>query len=254
MSRITCIALLTFLFSGVTAQKEFNKWYFGRYAGLDFNTPTPSVITHTTMFTWEGCSSISDANGNLLMYTDGSTIWNGLQQVMANGTGLLGSTLSSQSSLILQLPGSAVIYYVFTNVGFNIPNVPNVNYSIVDMSLATGNGSVVTKNAILSADQNTEVLTATRHCNGTDWWIVTHIRSSNVFVSYLLTSTGITPGFVASPQGPTLSSGLQKFCEGVLQRFWHCVMMLLIPKISKVFIKCEWQPDVCEVCCAIFRL
>lgn len=203
------VVFLLLQFFGLS-QNEAKKWYFGYGTGLDFSTTPPSTISVSSMSTQEGCASIADGNGNLLFYTNGVTIWDRTHGVMANGTGLLGSTLSSQSSLIIQQPGSAVIYYVFTNVGFNIPNVPNVNYSIVDMSLATGNGSVVTKNAILSSDQNTEVLTATRHCNGTDWWIVTHIRSSNVFVSFLLTSTGISPGFVPSPQGPALSSGFSQ--------------------------------------------
>lgn len=207
MIKYTFIAFIV-LFQLVSfSQNEGKKWYFGSGTGIDFSTTPPSTIAVSSMTTQEGCASIADAFGGLLFYTNGVTIWDRTHGVMANGTGLLGSVLSSQSSLILQRPGSNIIYYVFTNVGFNIPNVPNVNYSIVDMSLAMGNGSVVTKNAVLSSDQNTEVITATRHCNGIDWWIVTHIRSSNVFLSYLLTSTGITPGFTVSPTGPNILNG-----------------------------------------------
>ncbi|MEB5273739.1 hypothetical protein RXR89_28615, partial [Pseudomonas aeruginosa] len=69
------------------SQNEFTKWYFGRKAGLDFMTSPPSVITHTTLNTWEGSASAADGAGNLLFYTDGDTIWNSQQQIMANGTG-----------------------------------------------------------------------------------------------------------------------------------------------------------------------
>lgn len=198
------LLIFTFL---AQSQNEAKKWYFGYGTGLDFSTVPVSTIAASSMSTQEGCASISDASGNLLFYTNGVTVWDKTHAVMANGNGLLGSTLSSQSSLILQQPGSIVNYYVFTNVGFNVSNVPNVNYSVIDISLSTGNGSVVTKNAVLSSDQNTEVLTATRHCNGVDWWIVTHIRASNVYLSYLLTATGISPAFVVSPAGPSILGG-----------------------------------------------
>src|SRR5689334_22157659 len=96
------------------AQKERNIWYFGNKAGLDFNTSPPTVLNNSQMNTVEGCSSIADAQGNLLMYTDGMTIWNKNHQVMANGSGLLGSSSSVQGALIIKQPGYANLYYVFT--------------------------------------------------------------------------------------------------------------------------------------------
>ena len=54
----------------VFAQKETNIWYFGANAGLDFNSVSPVAITNSAMNQAEGCSTISDANGNLLFYTN----------------------------------------------------------------------------------------------------------------------------------------------------------------------------------------
>ena len=45
---------------------EANNWYFGDYAGINFNGPTPVALTNGAMSTHEGCAVISDADGNLL--------------------------------------------------------------------------------------------------------------------------------------------------------------------------------------------
>src|SRR5687767_12401385 len=96
------------------SQNEFTKWYFGRYTGLDFMTNPPSVITHSTLFTFEGSASAADAAGNLLFYTDGGTVWNKHKLAMANGTGLLGHGSTVQAALIAKQPGNSNIYFVFT--------------------------------------------------------------------------------------------------------------------------------------------
>ena len=150
-----------------------------------------------------GCATISSPNGNLLFYTDGATIWNQSHNVMANGSGLLGNTLGvlpgycAQPALIVKQPGSNNIYYVFTNGTYTAAT--GLRYSVVDMSLAAGMGSVTTKNILLN-NPNTEKLTSVKHCNGQDVWIVSHDWNSNNFRSYLLSSSGIsTP--VITPLG-----------------------------------------------------
>ncbi len=50
------------------AQKEANIWYFGRNAGIDFNTTPPTALTDGEINTLEGCTTFSDKNGNLLFY------------------------------------------------------------------------------------------------------------------------------------------------------------------------------------------
>ncbi|MDQ3394069.1 MAG: hypothetical protein M3512_08160, partial [Bacteroidota bacterium] len=64
------------------AQKETNIWYFGDYAGLDFNSNPPKVLTDGALKSHEGSSVISDKNGNLLFYTNGMTVWNMNHQIM----------------------------------------------------------------------------------------------------------------------------------------------------------------------------
>ena len=175
------------------AGKETNIWFFGNGAGLDFNSGSPVSITGGQVNTYEGCSSICDANGNLLFYTDGITVWNRNHQVMPNGTGLTGDYSSSQSGLIVKQPGNANIYYVFTTF-------MTLNYSVVDMTLNGGFGDVTaSKNIFMMA--SAEKLCAVEHSNGTDVWIIMHEGFTDGINAFLLTSTGVSAVPVHSNTG-----------------------------------------------------
>jgi hypothetical protein len=58
------------------SQNQANNWYFGYHAGLSFASGNPVALTDGAINTREGCSTISDANGNLLFYSDGVQAWN----------------------------------------------------------------------------------------------------------------------------------------------------------------------------------
>jgi len=145
--------LLLFVFSLYsTAQNEANVWYFGEYAGIDFNTgiPIPLIgFTHTV----SAASSICDSTGNFLMFSNGQKIWNADRQIMLNGDDLVGRHMSTQGALILQKPGSTNLYYVFTvgHLGW-VPSTYGLHYSIVDITLDNGKGGVTAaKNVLLNA-------------------------------------------------------------------------------------------------------
>lgn len=161
---------LTCLGSFLLALPQQSKWYFGGQAGLDFMTNPPTVLTNGAMWTNFGCASQADAAGNLLFYTDGITVYSASHLVMANGTGLFGIGSPRQPCLVIQQPGAANLHYIFTVTGNAWPG--GLNYSIVDMSLAAGQGSVTVKNASLYAQPIVEEISGTLHCNGSDYWIV----------------------------------------------------------------------------------
>src|SRR4051812_15186903 len=106
------LCCLFFISKLTYSQNQAKKWYFGNKAGLDFMSNTPTVLTNGMMTAGEGCSSVSDAAGNILLYTDGMTVYNQSHTVMANGNGLYGSGTSTQASLIVKQPGNSDIYYV----------------------------------------------------------------------------------------------------------------------------------------------
>src|SRR5690606_15338662 len=113
--------LLCFVFS--YGQNEASNWYFGNNAGINFdiNTENTTALTDVQLSTVEGCTTISDSNGSLILYTDGTTVYNNAHNVIANGAGLLGDASSSKSAIIVPNPNDPDIYYIFT-VGSNQNN------------------------------------------------------------------------------------------------------------------------------------
>lgn len=192
------VMLLTLASHSSFAQHpEANIWYFGNHAGLDFNSGSPVAISTGELVTLEGCLSISDASGNLLFYSEGSTIWDRNHDTMPNGRNLWGHRSSTQSGVVVREPGSSTRYYVFTaaaqaNIGFAGQPHNGIAYSVVDMTLNNGYGDVVAgqKNIPLVGPA-TEKVAAVRHCNGWDVWVVTHKFNSNEFYAYLVTSSGV---------------------------------------------------------------
>jgi PKD repeat protein len=206
----TYLIFLILLITGVAtsfAQKDYNIWYFGTFAGLDFNSGVPVPIGNGQLNTAEGTSSVCDPiTGALLFYTDGVTVWNRNHTVMANGTGLLGNSSSTQSALIVPMPGNPGRYYIFTNAAFEAGGYANVgtNYSTVEMSQSGGLGSVVQKNVALLTP-STEKIAAILTCSGS-YWIVLHRYGTNDFLAYLLNSTGISATPVVSSVGPAINT------------------------------------------------
>jgi hypothetical protein len=185
------------------AQGPASRWYFPNGAGITINSNTVTLATggQVTSST-TGCSSIADATGNLLFYTDGVTVWNQSHAVMPNGTGLAGN-FSLQSAVILKKPSSPNLYYIFTSQTSG--SQMGMYYSVVDMSLSSGTGSVITKNAAMYTFSVAGHIGATKHCNGADYWIV----GSGVtgIVSFSLSSTGVS--------GVNLSTGNIGFANAI---------------------------------------
>ena len=179
------------------AQLEASIWYFGRNAGLDFRSGAPTALTDGALATDEGCASIADGFGNLLLYTDGITVWNRNHQIMPNGTGLLGHDNSTQTALIVPQPNTPNIYYIFTVDAQAGPN--GMHYSVVDMDLDGGLGDVTSVKNVRLMVQSNERLTAVQHSNGTDIWLIAHPWDSNDIYAYAISDTVLNPTPVRSP-------------------------------------------------------
>jgi gliding motility-associated-like protein len=207
------IFILLFFTIPSFSQKEAANWYFGVKAGLDFNSGSPVALTNGQLNTAEGCTTISDKNGNLLFYTDGSIVYDKSHQVMPNGYGLLGHNSSTQSAIIVPKPNNPNLYYIFTvdqplpaNVDDNPLNnedPPNngLNYSLVDLRLNNGLGDISIKEKnihLITYDVNndedlkfkcSEKITAVQHGDGVSFWVVTHFK--NIFYSFKISNQGV---------------------------------------------------------------
>jgi len=204
MYRNVLILLAGLLLAPYIYSQQNNIWYFGRHAGLDFNTngsqPVPAVLADGAMDTNEGCSSICGSDGSLLFYSNGVTVYNRLHQVMLNGDGLKGNISSVQACVIVPMPGNDSIFYIFTTDAIENSFANGYNYSIVNMKRDNGNGEVITKNVPLFASCS-ERMVAARHANGTDVWVITNDNNSNIFRAWLVNCSGLQPVPVVSSAG-----------------------------------------------------
>jgi gliding motility-associated-like protein len=189
--RIVFLFLFQLFLISSFAQKQAAIWYFGEYAGLAFTIEGPVNLQNSALSTTEGSASISDANGDLLLYTDGVTVYNKNHQPMKNGRNLWGHYSTTQT-LIVPQPENDSIFYVFTispqyNAIFADDSV-GCHFSIININRENGQGEVILKNKLLFKN-STEKITAVHHANSTDTWVITHEWGTNCFRSYLVSST-----------------------------------------------------------------
>ena len=168
-------------------------WHFGNYAAIDFNGAMPVTATsNLSMDELEGCSSIADADGDLVLYTDGITAWNATGAVIAGATALGGYAGVTQDALIVPVPGSPSRYLVFANA----PVVKELYVTEIDMSLSGGLGAVSVPTTVLNP-HTFEKVTAVNHCDGESVWIIS--EDENWVYAYLLTTGGLNTTPVTSP-------------------------------------------------------
>lgn len=211
---LLCISTLLF------AQKHDNIWVLGYYGQnphpilggmiIDFNETPPLISDIDTGMDFNFTNaSISDAEGNLLFYTNGIYIADASHEVMENGDSINNMGISQQYSstglpipqgaLILPFPENDSLYYVF-----HVPVIPDtngldafifkLNYSVVNVNKNNGNGSVIDKDVTIISDTlGFGKLTACKHANGRDWWILVRKdeRFSRDVYRLLLTPQGV---------------------------------------------------------------
>lgn len=184
--------LLCLCSAGTISAQQTNIWHFGINGGMDFNGGNPVPIGTGVTNAYEATASICDMNGNLLFYTEGTTVWDKNSNVMPNGSGLQGGASATQC-LIVPKPGDCGKYYIF-HVGDHISNnnAGDLRYTMVDMCLNNGLGDVITtqKNVMLN-QPSAEKITAVRHANGTDIWVITHDRGNSDWRVFLVSALGV---------------------------------------------------------------
>ena len=103
--------------------------------------------------------------------------------------------LIPQGVLILKKPGINTLYYLFHSTVDGYPTAI-VSYrlymTIIDMNNMSGLGSVIIKNFQIITDTiNPGKITACKHANGRDWWVICHGENNNKYYKVLLTPTGL---------------------------------------------------------------
>ncbi len=161
------------------------------------------------MYLRDDIAIINDTSGQLLFYTNGIYIADKTHKPMKNGEGLnpgkqtsinfKNGLINGQGSLILPKPQSNNLYYlIHSSVIHDKDNIINdlkgeyLYYTLVDMNKNDYKGEVIEKNQkLLDKFIDLGKITATRHANGIDWWIIVADFDTKNYNIFLLSSEGV---------------------------------------------------------------
>lgn len=177
-------------------------WAFPFHNGLDFSNgsainDTSACPTNANGGLTQGTSAISDLQGNLIIYSNGDSAWNGQHDVIQGGAGLAGSEEATQSSIIVPFPSNLDRYYLFTMDDNGTGN--GLTSYLIDMSFNSGAGVVFPGNQL--SGQMTEKLCAVKHANDYEYWIISHKFESDSFLVFHVDSFGLNTTPVVSKVG-----------------------------------------------------
>jgi hypothetical protein len=207
---LSSIIILTLFGHVAIAQFTDRYWTFGDSAAINFSNLSNPISAVSMLRSRGSSASICDSAGNLLFYCGVPQVppWpsgtgglkygyavNKQHQLMDNGTQLLGENWY-QELIIIPKPLDTNLFYIFS-AGV-LPPVNGLNYSVVDISQNGGLGKVIQKNVVLNNDTVCDGITATKHGNGRDWWLITKNWS---YSPVLRNDIQIT---LISPNGPSL--------------------------------------------------
>ncbi len=184
----------------------------GTRINFNFSPPARTYVFRDLDFDATN-ASICDTAGNLLFYTNGiaihaPTIPQGQQIV--NGGGLNPDTYTQewagrgynliQGALILAVPDSVDEYYLLHGEKTTFPEELNGSYRITHRLYLSkiginenGQGVVTLKNHPLISDTlDYGKITAVRHANGRDWWILQQEFFSSRFYKLLVSPQGVS--------------------------------------------------------------
>lgn len=201
----------------VSAQKYDSKWLLGYWAdgsGIPYGINELSFSNSTVQLSWKNHkinfattnTALFDSSGEVLFYTNGVSIWNGDNDTMINGKGLSPSNYTNsmadhglniaQGVIAVPSPRKKGEYYLFhetlkwTDSYGERPL--EVYYSTIDINLANDLGAVTSKNNMIIVDTlDAGQITACKHANGRDWWILVPLLSGEGYYRLFLSPSGV---------------------------------------------------------------
>lgn len=212
MKKLIFIFLLAIHTLFLFGQKRNNVWMLGGATAttypktkIDFFSGNPDTCTvYRYMEFFITNSGISDTSGQLLMYSNGDYIENKNYGHLLNsynfnptvsGDSLHGSN-GVQTVLFLPKPGREDQYQIFHINGesFTAHGQSEVQpfhlwTSLVDMNLDGGFGGIVAGEKTVPIINDTLLwgrITACKHANGRDWWVLMHRYYSDIYYKVLV--------------------------------------------------------------------
>lgn len=193
----------------MASQKEDYNWVLGNIISKDsllqtaimnFNHKPVSIEYINKSLGIDFISStLSDSSGNLTCFSNGSKIFNCKLEVIPNADKIFSSDISLpfgvdiQSMIIIPLSnknylffGGDFVFHYLKN-GFVTGCLSPMFYYEIVFEDHCDKGVVRKQRVLVERDTaHKNGITAVRHANGRDWWIITHKPESNVFKSLLV--------------------------------------------------------------------
>lgn len=146
--------------------------------------------------------NVTDSSGQLLYYSNGAWIANKNHQHMINGDSLnpCSNTYNNyyyglkflNCIFSIPMPNNNSFHYIFhQELDDNFLGSFKSYYSIIDLNADNGNGAVILKNNAFLLDTLAFEMTACKHANGRDWWIILPESHHPNYYIYLLSPYGV---------------------------------------------------------------
>ena len=205
--------LITLLPVLLFAQKHDYQWFMGYQGGsqssstdtwgimhFDFNTYNKPAFTQnfeTEMNFYSTNTSICDSSGNLICYSNGLRLFDHQHNQIQNGNNLVGPDhflgyALPQGALLLPTPGRNDSYTMFSIEEHPIePMGWHFFYHTIERT-ANNDLKVIQKRKLIVQDSlGTGLISAVKHANGRDWWVLVPNFNSDVVQRVLLSPLGI---------------------------------------------------------------
>jgi hypothetical protein len=200
---VICFFLITDV---ALAQKYDYHWVLGDFESGNFDvvftdTSADTLGTERNANMEISSTTVSDSAGHLLFYTNGATVFNSAGGIMYNGDSInYGFEWNSEGggeydwvADIIALPTDSPnlwnLFHYFVTYNTNVyPFLYpwRIEQTQIDMNGDSGLGAVVFKNKKIIQDTIAGYMTACRHANGRDWWILEGVTNSNCLHTLLV--------------------------------------------------------------------
>ncbi len=191
-----------------------NTWFLGysydntfQIAGLDFSNGNPMSVGFNARFSINGLShSMSNKDGRLLYYSNGSLIFNSNHEEVKNSRDFntdkyinkFGYYYAAGHQNILSLPSSIndSLFYMF-HLPIDYLDIPGKTFPtklFLSEIKVTSDSNIVEMQAkripVISDTLANFCMQAHRHCNGEDWWVIVPKLNSPIYYKVLLKRDG----------------------------------------------------------------
>ncbi len=202
IAKLSCLAQIQHDYNWILGYPPNNPDNFSGGVMLNFSENIASPHFFDIYYGSAQAAIISTKNGKFIGYSNGCVLIDSTLRIMSNGDSInygyvwnghcgLGYP-GTQNKLLLPWPNDSNKYLLVHMRIREDYSEYDVLSSIFETNPENPNGVVIEKNIHLLSPGASALVTATRHANGRDWWIIIPEAETNGFFTLLFDPTGIS--------------------------------------------------------------